>query len=91
VHANFITFENKESIQKKVDYAIKNNLGSIILFELYSDSCESDIVNLIRDAIGENGPKVIAYYGGWHIYDQYYAYIPPGNNRTCSDAYTAEN
>jgi len=63
----------------------------LIIWELYGDSCDSELLNAIHNTIqaASHKPKVTAYYGNWRIYGsyKYYPYVSKAEEAklTCSD------
>jgi len=66
----------------------------VIIWELYGDTCNSELLNAVHEAIDSANPKpkVVAYYGNWRIYGsyKYFPYISPSDEAgmTCSDSWS---
>ena len=48
----FVTYDNKRSIQKKVKYMKKHQLGGIMFWELGNDSYSDGLLDQIHISIG---------------------------------------
>jgi chitinase len=47
----FATFDNPQSVQAKVGYALKNGLGGIMFWQLSGDKYENGLLDAIDDAV----------------------------------------
>ncbi|MDR1565037.1 MAG: hypothetical protein LBS74_08780 [Oscillospiraceae bacterium] len=62
------SWESPRSIQKKIDYINKKNLGGTIVWDTSGDNLSSFAMFNNMKALKDAGKEVIAYYGNWEVY-----------------------